>query len=234
MEEDYWHYIYENHDGNYTRTLLPVPQFPASVVRPFDFDHDGDMDLFVGARLKKGMFPYSNHSWLILNEQGRLYVNPASRLNLGMVTDAVWTDYDKDGWEDLLVSRELNTLMIVKNSGGKELVLQEIPGAEKLGGIWYSVIAGDFDQDGDDDYIAGNLGENHRFTLSEQYPMNLYVTDIDLMETWNHYPLRTENKEVVMTEYPVNYLDELWGQSNFFRENSVIMPLSAMPTSMIY
>jgi hypothetical protein len=216
-EEEYRHFIYINNKGTFERTLLPIPQFPASVVRPVDFDHDGDMDLFVGSRVKKGMFPYANHCWLILNDKGRLYVEPVSKLNLGMVTDAIWTDYDKDGWEDLLVAREWNTLVMLKNMNGKELVAQNIPGFVEHPGIWYSVIAGDFDQDGDDDYIAGNLGNNHRFNVSDTYPLNMYAIDIDMDGTLD--PVSTgywENMEGEMTEYPINYLDELWSQSMYF------------------
>jgi hypothetical protein len=218
-ENEYQHYLYENRNGTFIRTSLPIPPFPASVVRPCDFDHDGDMDLFVGSRVKKGMFPYANHSWLIHNDKGKLSVNPSSRLNLGMVTDAIWTDYDKDGWEDLLVAREWNSLVIMKNMNGKELIPQNIPALEDQHGIWYSLIAGDFDQDGDDDYIAGNLGDNHRFSVSDQYPLNLYAIDLDL--DGNLDPLTTaywQDRNGKMTEYPINYLDELWAQSTFLQK----------------
>ena len=218
-ENEYQHYLYENNDGSFSRVPLPVPPFPASVVRPFDFDHDGDMDLFIGARVKKGMYPYANHSWMIMNDNGKLSVNSSSKLNLGMVTDAIWTDYDNDGWEDLLVAREWNSLVIFKNMNGKELVPQIIPELEEKHGIWYSLVAGDFDGDGDDDYIIGNLGENHRFTVSEQYPMNLYVVDLDL--DGNIDPLTTaywKDQNGTMKEYPVNYLDELHAQSTFFQK----------------
>jgi hypothetical protein len=196
-----------------------IPPFSASVIRPFDFDHDGDIDLFVGSRVKIGMFPYANHSWLIFNDKGNLFVNPSSKLDLGMVTDAVWSDYDKDGWEDLIVVREWNSIAVLKNMGGKQLIPQIIQGFEDHHGLWYSIIAGDFDQDGDDDYITGNLGENRRFTVSDQYPLNLYAIDLDL--DGNIDPLTTaywKDKNGVMREYPINYLDELWAQSSFFRK----------------
>lgn len=217
-ESEYQHYLYINQNGSFERTPLPIPPFPASVVRPCDFDHDGDIDLFVGSRVKKGMFPYANHSWLILNNNGSLAVDSTSRINLGMVTDAVWTDYDNDGWEDLLVAREWTSLAMLKNAGGNKLVYENIPALEGQHGIWYSVTAGDFDQDGDDDYIAGNLGENHRFTVSDQYPMNLYAIDLEM--DGNIDPLTTaywEDQQGKMTEYPVNYLDELISQSTLFQ-----------------
>jgi hypothetical protein len=218
QESEYVHYLYKNNNGKFTRTPLPIPPFPASVVRPCDYDHDGSIDFFVGARVKVGMFPYSNHSWLIHNDKGKLSTDSASRLNLGMVTDAVWTDYDKDGWEDLLVIREWNSPVILKNMNGKKLVPQFIPSLEAKRGLWYSIAAGDFDQDGDDDYIIGNLGDNNRFTVSDKYPLNLYAIDLDLDGTID--PVMTsywKDKDGKMTEYPVNYLDELWSQSGFFR-----------------
>ncbi|TAL74162.1 MAG: VCBS repeat-containing protein, partial [Bacteroidetes bacterium] len=217
-ENEYQHYLYENRNGIFIRIPLPIPSFPASVVRPFDYDHDGNIDLFVGARVKKGMFPYANHSWLIHNDKGKLSVDSTSRLNLGMVTDAIWTDYDKDGWEDLLVAREWNSVVIFKNMNGKELVPQIIPELENKQGLWYSIVAGDFDQDGDDDYIVGNLGDNHRFTVNDQYPLNLYAIDLDMDGIID--PLSTgywKDQEGNMKEYPINYMDELWSQSAFFQ-----------------
>jgi hypothetical protein len=182
-----------------------------------DVDNDGDLDIFIGARVKKGMFPYANNSWVILNDKGRLYVEPWCKIDLGMVTDAVWTDYDKDGWKDLLVAREWNTLVFMKNMKGKNLESQPIKGMDGNPGLWYSVAAADFDNDGDDDYIAGNLGENHRFNVNDQYPLSLYAIDLDMDGVID--PISTafwENQDGEMTEYPINYLDELWSQSSYF------------------
>ena len=221
QESEYQHYVYENRNGTFIRTILPIPTFPASIVRPFDYDHDGDMDFFIGSRVKKGMYPYANYSWLINNDKAKLSVAPAGRLDLGMVTDAVWSDYDGDGWEDLLVTREWNSIAVLKNVSGKELVPQLLPGMEEHKGIWYSIATGDFDLDGDEDYIAGNLGENHRFTVSEKYPMGLYVIDLELDGKID--PITTaywEDPEGKMKEYPVNYFDELRSQSDFFSKIS--------------
>jgi hypothetical protein len=163
------------------------------------------------------MYPYANHCWLILNDKGRLYVEPWCKLDMGMVTDAIWTDYDKDGWEDLFLARDWNSLVMLKNNKGKAVKPEVLPGCEKYSGIWYSLAAGDFDQDGDEDYIAGNLGENNRFTVSEQYPLTIYAMDLDMDGIID--PVSTSywpNKEGVMTEYPINYLDELWSQTPYF------------------
>ncbi len=218
-ENEYCHFVYINSDGKFNRKRLPVPSFPASVIRVSDYDHDGDPDIFVGARIKKGMFPYSNQSWLIRNNNGVLSSDASSKLNLGLVTDALWSDYDGDGWEDLLVTREWNSIAVLKNIGGKELVSQKLKGMDERLGFWYTIAAGDLDSDGDTDYIAGNLGDNHRFTVSEKYPMGLYSIDLDL--DGNIDPLTTaywKNKEGLMTDYPINYLDELLAQSVFFQK----------------
>lgn len=217
-EIEYRHSLYENVNGVFHRSPLPLPPFPASVVRPCDFDHDGDIDLFIGSRVKKGMYPYANFSWVVTNEKGKLSADSAFRLNLGMVTDAIWTDYDNDGWEDLMVAREWNSIVFLRNLKGERLVPQIMPELEEKHGIWYSLIAGDFDKDGDDDYIAGNLGDNHRFNVSDKYPMGLYAIDIDM--DGNIDPIMTaywEDPDGKMTEFPVNYLDELIGQSVFFK-----------------
>jgi hypothetical protein len=90
---------------------------------------------------------------------------------------------------------------------------------EEYRGIWYSIAAGDFDGDGDDDYIVGNLGENTRFTVSNQYPLQLYAIDLDNNGTID--PISTafwESKENKMTEYPINYFDELAAQSGYFQK----------------
>jgi hypothetical protein len=218
LESDYKHYLYVNENGSFKRTLLPVPPFIASVLRPCDFDHDGDQDFFIGSRVKNGEFPFSNQSWVLINDKGKLTADTTFSYNLGMVTDAIWSDYDNDGWEDLLVAREWNSIAILKNENGKRLFAQDIPGLKDREGLWYSLTAGDFDGDGDNDYIAGNLGENHRFTISDKYPLTLYALDIDLDGRID--PISTaywEDRKGVMREYPINYLDELAGQSKYFQ-----------------
>jgi hypothetical protein len=139
-----------------------------------------------------------------------------------MVTDAVWTDYDNDGWEDLLVAREYNSLLFLKNMGGKELVPQKIDGLEEHTGIWTAVAAGDFNKDGYEDYVVGNIGDNNRYTVSEKYPLNLYAIDLDMDGTID--PMITAywpDQKGEMKEYPLNYLDELQSQSVFFQKKFI-------------
>lgn len=216
---EYKHYFYENQNGHFKQIGLPVPPYPASVVRPFDFNHDGFTDLFIGSRVKKGQFPYSDNSWIIINDKGNLKTDKWCSFDLGMVTDAVWSDFDKDGWEDLIITREWNSVIVLKNMQGKKLVPVKIPELEDYHGFWYSILAGDFDNNGYEDYIIGNLGDNNRFTINDKYRLNLYAIDLD--RDGNIDPIMTgfwKDSNNRMKEYPVNYLDELVSQSSYFQK----------------
>jgi len=210
-------FLYINEQESFRRTILPVTSLLSSVIRPCDFDQDGDLDLFIGARVRKDMFPFSDDSWILVNEEGVYPEELSMHFNLGMVTDATWSDFDGDGWEDLMVAREWNSIAVLKNMEGVSFSSQDFPEIEGLHGIWYSISSGDFDQDGDEDYIIGNLGDNHRFTISQEYPLRIYAFDLDMNGTID--PISTgywKDRYDVMKEYPINYLDELIGQSQFF------------------
>jgi hypothetical protein len=212
-EEDYIHYIYRNQNGVFVREQLPIAPFSASVIRPFDYDHDGDPDLFIGSRVKKDMYPLGADSWILVNDNGSYTKENSMNFNLGMVTDAVWSDYDGDGWEDLLIAREWNSIAILKNKEGEGLSSQILPEVDSKHGYWYSITHGDLDNDGDNDYLLGNLGNNHRFHVSEKYPMKIYAVDVDMNGTLD--PISSAywpDEEGKMTEYPINYLDELVAQ----------------------
>jgi enediyne biosynthesis protein E4 len=216
-EKEYVHYLYENRNGKFSAVQLPIQPFPASVVRVCDYNHDGYPDLFIGARVKKGMFPYSNHSWFLMNDKGKFTEKSCSKIDLGMITDAVWTDFDKDGWEDLIVTREFNSIVLLKNEGGKNFKPVSIPAIENQHGLWFSIVKGDFNNDGYDDYILGNLGVDNRFSASDKYPMNLYAINLD--NDGNLDPVLTAfwpDEKGEMKEYTMNYLDELWSQSKYF------------------
>lgn len=216
QEGQYVHSIYRNNPSSFEKEELPLPGFPASVVRPFDFDHDGDMDLFIGARIKVGAFPLAPESWILVNQGGDFHREHTISISMGMVTDAVWSDLDGDGWEDLLVTREWNSILLLKNRKGVDFFEMEIPAIKAKKGIWCSVTAGDFNQDGRDDYLLGNLGENHSWTVSDDYPLRIYALDLDRNGTID--PISTgywENEFGVMEEFPINYLDELQSQAPY-------------------
>jgi hypothetical protein len=216
--EDYRHFLYRNEAGSFSRVDLPLPSFPASVVRPFDFDKDGDMDVFIGARVKRRSFPLADASALLINTGPDISSWRKLELDLGMITDACWTDADGDGWTDLAIAREWNSLVLLRNNEGQSLAAGEA-GLSAYRGFWSALHALDADGDGDEDLLAGNLGENHRFTVSDKFPIRVYAVDVDRNGTID--PIATsywKDDAGVMTEYPINYLDELSSQSPFFRK----------------
>jgi hypothetical protein len=145
-------------------------------------DHDGDIDLFVGSRMlstKYGMSPSSN---LYINDGTGGFKNYSKRFmpeigELGMVTDAEWTDVNRDGYADLVVAQDWGGIVVFKNERGRKLVKQEmVPGSE---GLWGCLKPADIDGDGDMDFIAGNFGLNSKIKASVEFPATLSVNDFD-------------------------------------------------------
>lgn len=162
---------------------LPDIRENSSCVKAADFDGDGDLDLFVGGRQLPGAYPRAASSFLLLNESGQFRDASAELLptlkDLGMVTDALWSDFDGDGQLDLILTGEWMDIQFYKNEKGRFSLASTATGLPNLSG-WYNCLAsGDFDQDGDIDYLAGNLGLNHRFKASSDEPLELYAADFD-------------------------------------------------------
>ena len=163
---------------------------PASggAVAAGDYDGDGDLDLFVGGRVVPGQWPYPPRSYLLENrsEAGRPprftdvtpEVHPGWR-NVGMVTDALWTDFDGDGREDLVVAGEWMPVRFYRNAGGRFEDVTEATGLEHTSGWWRSLAAGDVDGDGDEDLLAGNLGLNASLKASPEEPVRVVAGDFD-------------------------------------------------------
>lgn len=169
---------YMSGDSGFTLVEFPDYYENASCVKPFDFDGDGDLDLFVGNESVSDDFGNVPKSCMFVNENGKF--TPLQRdlfEKLGMVTDAVCDDYNKDGQMDLIVVGEWMEPVFLKNNGDsfeEDNVLNE-----KLGGLWQSISSFDIDDDGDMDYILGNWGLNSKFKASESYPMKMYYSDFD-------------------------------------------------------
>lgn len=178
--------LYENDGkGGLTRSTGRLPEETSSglCVAGADMDKDGDMDLFVGGRVVPGKYPFAPRSYLLLNNGGRFAdatgtVGPELE-SPGMVSSAVWMDYDADGWEDLVVTGEWMTVRVYRNESGKLKDMTGPLGLDKYTGWWQSLAAADLDGDGDKDLVAGNLGLNSKFTASEQEPLTVYCHDFD-------------------------------------------------------
>jgi enediyne biosynthesis protein E4 len=183
----YHHRFYRNTGkGKFTedRAAIPVIAGSGSCVVACDYDHDGDFDLFVGGRVIPLRYPEPPRSYLLNNDGRGVFRDVTSSaspelLKAGMVTTALWTDYDNDGWTDLMVAGEWMNLTLFKNQQGRRFAKQDIPSLRSTGGWWNSLAGADFDNDGDTDYIAGNLGRNSIFQASEDEPVCLYASDYD-------------------------------------------------------
>ena len=171
--------------GKLTRgqNLLPKITSSGGVAIAADFDKDGDLDIFRGGRVSAGNYPLAPESFLLLNNGIGEYKNVTDLFSrtlkkIGMVTSALWTDVDNDGWIDLMLAGECMPVIVFKNNNGKSFIELKT-GIENDNGWWNSLAAGDFDNDGDMDYIAGNLGLNTKYKASKQEPVSLYAGDFD-------------------------------------------------------
>jgi hypothetical protein len=170
--------------GNFTYhpTALPKENESGASVVAADYDKDGDLDLFVGGRVVPGNYPVSPKSFLFRNDSqaGSVKftdITPESLSEIGMVTAALWTDYDDDSWLDLLLVGEFMPITFFKNENGK--IQSSSCRIKNSSGWWNSLAGGDFDQDGDIDYVVGNLGLNSRYKTSSKEPLCIYASDYD-------------------------------------------------------
>lgn len=194
--------------GNFTKNpkALPEMRVSGSCVVAGDYDNDGDLDLFVGGRVIPSKYPLPAKSTILRNDKGiftDVTAEVAPELNkAGMVCGAVWTDYNSDNKLDLMIVGEWMPITIFKNEGGKFTNVTAGSGLAEATGWWNSIISGDFDQDGDVDYVAGNEGLNSRYyTPSVKEPLELYSSDFDnngtidiVMSSYNYgksYPVKT-------------------------------------------
>jgi hypothetical protein len=200
---------------------LPATVSSGSCARAADIDNDGDLDLFVAGRVVPWQYPLPAESYILVNDKGKFSNQIQAwcpELELpGMITDAVWTDYNNDGKVDLITVGEFMSVTVYKNDGSRLKKLTD-SGLEKFSGWWNSITGSDFDHDGDIDYVSGNLGMNNYYKASASAPLRVYAKDIDgnnSVDAILTCYLRSE--EGVMQEYPVHFWDELNSQSPKFR-----------------
>ena len=173
--------------GNFSKSKNSLEQtdISKSAVAPADFDKDGDMDLFVGGRVIPGKYPEIPRSFLLRNNGKGVFENVSSSVspmlaNIGMVTDANWIDFNKDGWLDLIVVGEFMAIEIFLNKEGKTLERGTNSFFnEPMEGGWTKMLVHDFDKDGDEDIIVGNFGLNSQLKASVSQPLSMVYKDFD-------------------------------------------------------
>ena len=171
--------------GNFIRAVdrLPTLTESGSCVRPFDFDSDGDLDLLIGGRHRPQQYPAPTTTRLLRNQNGTFEdVTEAlapDLLNLGMVTDAVWTDVDQDQRTDLVLVGEWMPITLLRYDGAAFIESTDQLALGDTHGWWFSVEAADLDNDGDPDLVAGNLGLNYKYKATPEAPFEVHYDDFD-------------------------------------------------------
>ncbi|MBK8977287.1 MAG: VCBS repeat-containing protein [Planctomycetes bacterium] len=206
--------LYVN-DGDLRFSIAPAGTIPeravsGSCVCAADFDRDGDVDLFVGGRTIAGRYPHAPPSALLRNDGGRFVDVTATAApalaEAGMVTGAVWTDLDGDGFLDLAIAAHGQPLRILHNDGGARLSdATAATGLGDLHGQWNGIAAADLDGDGDVDLVATNLGLNTKYRADAAHPLRIYAADYDSDGELDVVEAKTA-KDVAAGELPVRGL----------------------------
>jgi len=162
---------------------LPVITDITKAITVADYDADGDMDIFIGGRITPQKYPQSPRSYILQNNKGKFSditktICPALEFP-GLVTAAIFTDFNNDKKPDLIIGGEWMPLRFFKNQNNQLVEVTNETGLTHMNGLWRSLQQADIDKDGDMDYIAGNLGWNNKYHLQPGMPMTMEVKDMD-------------------------------------------------------
>ncbi len=215
------HFYVNDGKGNFKENKDAIPQNFTSkfCVRANDFDQDGDLDLFVAGRVAPWLYPMPVSSFLLRNDSKPEIIkftdvtkeSAPELINIGLVCDAVFTDFNNDGATDLILAGEWMPITFFKNEKGKFRNTTKETGLPDDTGWWNSITAGDFDNDNDMDYIVGNLGQNSFYKASHQYPVSIYASDFDNNGSYDAFPaiyLTVSQTDTTKKEYPAHTRDD--------------------------
>ncbi|MFT3701178.1 MAG: VCBS repeat-containing protein [Agriterribacter sp.] len=208
--------------GNFTlaEDALPVNHTSKLCVRAMDFNKDGKMDLFVSGRVDPWKYPKPVSSFIFRNDSdnGKVKFTDVTAAvapelqQIGLVCDALFTDFDNDNQTDLILTGEWMPVTFLKNTGGKFKNVSAASGINTKTGWWNSIVGGDFRHTGRMDYIVGNVGLNTLYRASEQYPV--YITAKDFDKTGGYVPIPSlflpdKSETHVMKEFPANGREDI-------------------------
>ncbi|MBU2949335.1 VCBS repeat-containing protein [Tamlana agarivorans] len=181
-------YVNNGH-GTFSKSTSALPKMITSGSRVYsnDYDNDGDLDLFICGRLVPGNYPMPANSYILENistSSAPKFNDVTKKIapeleNLGLVTSAIWTDYNSDGAIDLIIAGEWMPITVFKNTNGQFKNVTKDVNLDNSTGWWFSINEGDFDKDGDIDYVLGNLGTNYKYQATADETFDIYVNDFD-------------------------------------------------------
>jgi len=186
-----------------------------------DYNGDGKPDLFVSGRVEPWNYPKPVSSFIYRNdsEKGQVKFTDVTDAvapdlkQIGMICDALFTDFDGDGQTDLIVLGEWTAVTFLKNENGKFKNVTNASGVGGETGWWNSIAAGDFRHTGRTDYILGNTGLNSFYKASEQYPVYITAKDFDSNGRYVGIPsLFLPDKDGVKKEFPADGRDDITRQ----------------------
>ena len=206
--------------GNFTEAVDAIPKNFTSkfCVRAVDYNKDGKLDLFVSGRVDPWNYPKPVSSFILRNDSkdGHIKFTDVTASvapdlkNIGLVCDAVFTDFDNDGWPDLVLAGEWMPVTFLKNDHGVFKNVTASTGVDNKLGWWNTIVAGDFDNDGDIDYIVGNTGLNTFYKASDQYPVYITAKDFDNNGSYDAFPsVFLKDHDGEMKEFPVHTRDDI-------------------------
>ncbi len=181
--------------GNFrdeTNSKIPKIRIPGSTICALDIDQDGDIDIFRGGTVKPGQFPYSTESFLLINENNKFRIQTLG--NLGLITDVQSVDFNDDTWPDLVLVGEYMQPLFLKNENG---VLKQDFKIKDSRGLWNCIESADLDNDGDLDFVLGNIGLNYRYKFNQNHPLKINTSTFDQGNTFQAIPSYClDNQEV--------------------------------------
>lgn len=208
-ESDQQDRLYLNENGKFIKSINQIltNTLVTTTVAAYDYDNDGDTDLFVGNLADAKDFGNPVKSYILVNDgKGKFTVDPNFEM-VSKVTSAIWEDVNGDNTKDLIVSTEWDAPKVCINKNGN-LELMDLP--NNLNGLWQSISTFDIDNDGDNDILLGNWGLNTKFNLNFDGPLVMYHYDFDGNGKTESILAYNKNGKY----YPVYSKDELAGQMN--------------------
>ena len=181
--------LLSNSNNSYSYELLPQSKGSTKNIISFDYDLDGDLDLLICNRHIPQKYPAHAPSQLLENRKGKFVDVTETKfpelVEFGIINDVEQTDFNKDGRIDLIILGEWSQIGFFENSKKGFIDVAEKYGLQGMHGLWFSVASGDINQDGQDDYILGNIGRNTKYHASEDKPLKIYSGDFDDNGTWD-------------------------------------------------